>query len=130
MHQLTAPINEDIASNSIQEGSNGGELDHYQSRPTVAESALPRVQADALARAVAGVGLDTLRERHLALAMAVIELAADAGAPLPWSHDDPTVALLRALAKLAITSPDATSSAAAGLIDQLHAAGATASTDH
>jgi hypothetical protein len=60
-----------------------------------------------------------MRDHHLALAMAVIELAADGERPLPWSHDDPTVALLRAAAKLALTAPQATSSAAADLLQRL-----------
>jgi len=80
---------------------------------------LNRASADALSRVLGQTSLDALREHHLALAMAVIELAADAGRPLPWTTDDPTVALLRAAAKLTIDHPDATSSAAAGLIDRL-----------
>ncbi len=79
----------------------------------------PRARADALAVAVGSVDVETMREHHLALAMAVIELAADADRPLPWSHDDPTVALLRAAAKLALVTPGATSSAAADLLAQL-----------
>lgn len=84
-----------------------------------AEGSMPRARADTLAAAIGSVEVETMRDHHLALAMAVIELAADGGRPLPWSHDDPTVALLRAAAKLALTSPDATSSAAADLIARL-----------
>ncbi len=79
----------------------------------------PRARADALAAAIGSVEVDAMRDHHLALAMAVIELAADGGRPLPWSHDDPTVALLRAAAKLALTSPAAHSSAAADLLARL-----------
>ncbi len=79
----------------------------------------PRARADALAAVIGSVEVDAMRDHHLALAMAVIELAADAGRPLPWSHDDPTVALLRAASKLALTTPGATSSAAADLLAQL-----------
>ena len=89
----------------------------------------PRVRADALSRAIGAVEIDAVRQHHLALAMAVVELAADAGAPLPWSHDDPTVALLRAVAKLSLTAPGATSSAASDLLDRLALDAPTGSTD-
>jgi len=82
----------------------------------------PRARADALAVAIGSVDVETMRDHHLALAMAVVELAADGGRPLPWSHDDPTVALLRAAAKLALTAPESTSSAAADLLARLHSA--------
>ena len=89
--------------------------------------AADRARADDFGRAIGTVDLDTLRHHHLALAMAVIELAADAGRPLPWSHDDPTVALLRAVAKLSLAAPGATSSAAADLLDQLDRANGSGS---
>lgn len=70
------------------------------------------------------VDLDQVRTHHLALAMAVIELANDCGSPFPWTHDDPTIALLRAAAKLSFSNPNATSSAAADLVERLTTASA------
>lgn len=103
--------------------SNSNSVDHDPSSPPSAPAqspdTRPRARADALAAAIGGVDIETMRDHHLALAMAVIELAADGERPLPWSHDDPTVALLRAAAKLALTAPEATSSAAADLLQRL-----------
>lgn len=104
-------------ANSPQTWSNSPALD--QADQAGSADPRPRARADALAVAVGSVDVETMREHHLALAMAVIELAADGGRPLPWSHDDPTVALLRAAAKLALTSPAASSSAAADLLARL-----------
>ncbi|MGH1489501.1 MAG: hypothetical protein ACRBK7_08940 [Acidimicrobiales bacterium] len=119
---LARPVGHSPAIDT-KEQSNFAQLDHSQPRPTVEPEALPRARADALGQALGHLNLDELRDHHLALAMAVIELAADAGSPLPWTHDDPTVALLRAAANLALTSPDATSSAAADLIERLGGVG-------
>lgn len=105
--------------------SNSAEVDHGHtsppSAPALSPDTRPRARADALAATIGRLDVNTMREHHLALAMAVIELAADGDRPLPWSHDDPTVALLRAAAKLALTAPEATSSAAADLLERLEA---------
>ncbi len=105
------------ATNQSDIWSNSSALD--QDDDATSAGSRPRARADALAAAIGSVEVETMRDHHLALAMAVIELAADGGRPLPWSHDDPTVALLRAASKLALTTPGATSSAAADLLAQL-----------
>ncbi len=105
------------ATNQSDTWSNSSALD--QDDDATSAGSRPRARADALAAAIGSVEVETMRDHHLALAMAVIELAADGGRPLPWSHDDPTVALLRAASKLALTTPGATSSAAADLLAQL-----------
>ena len=74
-----------------------------------------RATARALCEALAPLELDELREHHLTLAMAVAELSQSAGRAWPWGPDDPTVALLRAVAKLALDAPQATSQHAARL---------------
>lgn len=100
--------------------ANIGQLDHIlPNGPLPTSPGRSQIRADAFAHELGAVELDTARDHHLALAMAVIEFAVDAGAPLPWSHDDPTVALLRAAAKLSLTAPHATSSAAADLVERL-----------
>lgn len=101
--------------------SNMSKVDPSAEGVTGPDPGRPRARADAFSRAVGAVDLEELRHHHLALAMAVIEFAADGERPLPWSHDDPTVALLRAAAKLSLTAPDATSAAAADLIASLQA---------
>jgi len=108
---------ESEATNQSDIWSNSSALD--QDDDATSASSRPRARADALAAAIGSVEVETMRDHHLALAMAVIELAADGGRPLAWSHDDPTVALLRAASKLALTTPGATSSAAADLLAQL-----------
>ena len=100
------------------EQSNFSGLDHA-APSEVDPGRAERERADVFARSVGSASLDTLRDHHVALAMAVIELAHDAGRPLPWSTDDATVALLRAAAKLAIDTPHATSAAAADLVGRL-----------
>ncbi len=109
------------ATNQSDTWSNSSALD--QDDDATSAGSRPRARADALAAAIGSVEVETMRDHHLALAMAVIELAADGGRPLPWSHDDPTVALLRAAAKLALTTPEATSSAAADLLLALEGGG-------
>lgn len=107
------------AANSVDEyaskQSNNTELDHIPIDP----KDLPRVSVGVLNEALSFADLDEVRTHHLALAMAVIELAHDAGSPFPWTHDDPTIALLRAAAKISLTHPEATSSAAADLVERL-----------
>ena len=66
---------------------------------------------------------------YLALAMAVSELAGDSGSGLRWTQEDSIVVLLRAAATLAMTVPSATSRSAVGLIEQLGAAGQSATCD-
>ncbi len=111
-------------------GSNVQPLDHIgRSSDNAVETAPlspPRLRADELNHVLSAHDVASLQPHHLALAMAVIEFAADAGeagrTPLLWSHDDPTVALLRAAAKLSLTTPHATSSAAYELAEQLQPA--------
>lgn len=76
---------------------------------------LPRATARELVDALADVGVDDLRDHHLALVLAVAEISQEAGAHWSWGPDDPTVALLRAAAKLALDSPEASSIHAARL---------------
>lgn len=105
------PCSSKISPDSVQSQSNAVVLDH--------EGPPPGARADSLARTIGAAPLDTLRDHHLTLALAVIELADAADRPLPWSTDDPTVALLRAATKLALDAPEATSPAAAQLIEDL-----------
>ena len=117
MEQLiTAAIREYMESTPSDQ-SNSRRLDQIEVAPS------RRATAVDFGRTIGSLDLDTLREHQLAVAMAVIELAADAQHPFPWSHDDPTVALVRAAAKIALTAPDSTSSAAADLIERLLDAG-------
>ena len=95
--------------------SNPQKLDH--DRHGVASS--PKATARELNDALALRGLSEIRPHGLALAMAVIELNQNAGLPARWTHDDPTVALLRVAAKLCLAHPDASSTAAADLIERL-----------
>lgn len=69
-----------------------------------------------LALAIGLVELDVLRTHHRQLAAAVADLARVAGRNWAVAADDPTVAVLRALADLAIEAPDATSGHAAPLV--------------
>ena len=72
-----------------------------------------------LALTIGRLDLDDLRRHHLQLALAVAELSAGAGVPWPWTADDPTVALVRAVAKLSIVAPDVVGDAAGQLVDRL-----------
>ena len=74
-----------------------------------------------LANAVASLDLSALEPWRDELAQAVDELARSAGSPLRWDAGDPVVALLRAVAALARSAPDACSTTAAGLIAVLGA---------
>ncbi len=117
-HQIDQRIPE-IDATLSDEWSNLDLLAHIQ--PQVAQQNGPsaRVSARALNTVLGSLEIDAVREHHLTLAMAIIELSAEAASPLPWSHDDPTIALLRAAAKLSLISPEASSSAAALLVDRL-----------
>jgi hypothetical protein len=68
---------------------------------------------------IGSVELDVLRAHHVDLAAVTAELARDAAMEWPWTPDDPTVALLRALARIAIAAPDATSHRATALRGQI-----------
>jgi hypothetical protein len=72
-----------------------------------------------LAHALGQRNLDELRGCQPELAAAVAELAAAAGRAWPRGPDDPVVALLRALAKLSLDAPDASSTYAARLLASL-----------
>jgi hypothetical protein len=51
------------------------------------------------------------------------ELAEDAELGWPWTHDDPTVAVLRAFARLSLIAPDAASERAWSLCHRVDTAG-------
>lgn len=68
---------------------------------------------------VGSVDVDVLRDHHLDLAAVTAELARDTAMDWPWTPDDSTVALLRALARIAITAPEATSQRASALRDRI-----------
>lgn len=95
--------------------SNSAKLDYSASEVDPS----PKITARALNDALAFCELDEIRLHYLALVMAVIELSQDAGLPAIWTHDDPTVALLRVAARLSLTHPDAESSAAAEFTSRL-----------
>lgn len=97
---------------------------HAGDASTTSRTDAPTSTARELAAAVGQLDLESLRKHHLALLLAVAELAGDAGTDWPWSPDDPTVALLRAVAKLSLDAPDASSPHAAALIAALGAGGA------
>ncbi len=78
--------------------------------------------AAAIASAVGGRDLRKLAGWQRELAAVVIDLAAAADSDWPFGHDDPTVALLRVLGRLALTNPDVTSELGAQLIDALERA--------
>lgn len=115
MTNIEAVNSSDVGQNRHNGPSNLSKLDHAG-----AESASPeKITARALNDALAFRELNEIRVHYLALAMAVIELNQDAGLPAFWTHDDPTVALLRVAARLSLTHPNATSSAAAELAASL-----------
>lgn len=121
MEQQAADIDRTFPKQAQESWSNPTQLDDPASAGIGALDPTGSIRADVFAHVLGTVDLHTLRRHHLSLAMAVVELAADAASPFPWTHDDPTVALLRAAAKLSLTAPEATSSAAAFLVDQLAA---------
>jgi hypothetical protein len=83
------------------------------------------VTARDLATNIGARDLEELRPWLPELAMAVAELARSAGTDWPWGHDDALISLLRAVAKLSIDAPGASSMAAARLLALLAPAGAT-----
>lgn len=72
-----------------------------------------------LAAALARLDPAALAPWHGRLARAVDELHRSAGSTLAWDERDPIVALMRAVARLARTSPSASSAAAASLASDL-----------
>ncbi|MEM7341746.1 MAG: hypothetical protein AAF467_24075 [Actinomycetota bacterium] len=76
----------------------------------------PTTSARHLAAQLGAIDAGALRAHHRVIAAAVEELAASAGLRWPWGVDDPTVALLRVLAKLAIDHPDAATAVGADLV--------------
>lgn len=115
MTNIEAMDSNDVGQNGSSGPSNSSKLDH-----TPVKLASPaRITARALNDVLAFREIGELRVHHLAVAMAVIELNQDAGVPAIWTHDDPTVALLRVAARLSLTHPDAVSSAAAELAASL-----------
>jgi hypothetical protein len=79
----------------------------------------PGATARDLALAIGHLDLEMVHEHHLDLLIAVADLADAAGCGWPWGHDDPTVALVRAVAKLALVAPGARSEHAAALVATL-----------
>ncbi|MFV0259123.1 MAG: hypothetical protein ACK5PP_11835 [Acidimicrobiales bacterium] len=75
--------------------------------------------ARALVEVLAVRDLDELDRHRLDLAVAVAELSAAAGRDWSWGPDEPTVALVRAAAKLALVAPRAASTQAARLVRTL-----------
>jgi len=82
---------------------------------------LRSVGATDLAAVLALVDPTALAPWHGRLARAVDELHRAAGSTLAWDERDPIVALVRGLARLARTSPSASSGAAASLASDLAA---------
>lgn len=78
-----------------------------------------RMTARDFVLAVGSLDLAALRTHHVDLAAVTAELAKDAEMDWPWTPDDPTVALLRAIARIAIVAPDATSERATALRGQI-----------
>ncbi len=76
---------------------------------------LAALDAATLADELGPLTIEALHPWHRELAEAVDELHRAAGRALSWGTGDPIVALLRALASLARSSPTATSPAAAVL---------------
>ncbi|MFV0526546.1 MAG: hypothetical protein ACK5RL_18835 [Acidimicrobiales bacterium] len=72
-----------------------------------------------LVDALAHWSLDDLDHHRLDLAVAIAELSGAAGRRWSCGPDEPTVALVRAASKLAITAPGATSAQAARLVGVL-----------
>ena len=135
MKRNSSPMTQELAQISgsesewyLEEKSNVAQLDHIQLHGT-GPSSSPTARADTFCQALADIELDALRQHHLALAMAVSELAGDSGSGLRWTQEDSIVVLLRAAATLAMTVPSATSRSAVGLIEQLGAAGQSATCD-
>lgn len=87
---------------------------------TPPDSALtPSMTAAEICRALGGVDLGVARRHHVEVATVVAELAEDARMNWPWTHDDPTVALLRALARISIVAPGSTSPKAESLFQSI-----------
>ena len=78
--------------------------------------------AAAIAQAVGSRQLPELAGWHRELAAVVADLAVRTGSPWPFGHDDPTVALMRALSRFAVAHPDTTSELGSQLLDALTAA--------
>lgn len=112
MRNIEAMDSSDVGQSQLNGPSNQRELDYMTTEVVSSVKATALALNDALAFR----DLGEARPHHLALAMAVIELSQDAGLPALWTHDDPTVALLRAAAKICQTHPEAASSAAAELV--------------
>lgn len=108
--------------------SDHAEQSNQQVDPTATHNKTPtnepgRDTASELIQTLGRVEIDDLRSHHVTLVIAVAELSRDAGLDWPWGPDDPTVALLRAAAKLAIDAPEAASEHAAFLRRALTDAG-------
>jgi hypothetical protein len=68
---------------------------------------------------LARLEMNDMRRHHVELVAATADLARAARLDWPWTHDDPTVAVLRALSKIALLAPEATSPRATALRQQL-----------
>lgn len=88
---------------------------------TVASHTAPSMTASEIGHVVGNLEPDEARRHHIEMTAVVAELARDADMDWPWTHDDPTVGLLRALALLAMLAPDAVSARASTLCRRIEA---------
>lgn len=75
----------------------------------------PPMTAAEVSAMVGELDLETARAHHVEMTTVVAELARSAGMDWPWTHDDATVSLLRALALMSLVAPDAVSGRAVAL---------------
>jgi len=99
-------------------------LTRHREQPPPANAPQPQkpirtATAAEIGRLVANIDLDAARRHHVEMAAVVAELAHDADMDWPWTHDDPTVAVLRAFAKLALVAPHAVGPRAGALSESL-----------
>jgi hypothetical protein len=74
-------------------------------------------------RVVGHLDLEVARLHHVEMTTVIAELAEDAKMDWPWTHDDPTVAVLRAFARLSLAAPNAVSERAWSLCRRVELAG-------
>ncbi len=82
-----------------------------------------------LAQLVGQLDVAALRGWQVELAATVADLATAADMPWPTGPDDPTVALLRVIARIALAAPEARSVVAQQLIEALQADGTVPEAD-
>lgn len=79
------------------------------------ESPVETMTAAEVNRLVGNLDLEVARRHHVELTTVMAELAHHAEIDWPWTHDDPTIAVLRAVATLSLVAPDAVSELASSL---------------